>query len=274
MPTKKKKEPADGKGRNEEGRSRKGSSSSSSSSSVDRHAGYSLTLGSSLAELTNYDRVAASFLQRTVYNGDYEFTVNVGLRSEMPVESITPFKISGAYRPASDTSVVGMRVADVLWRELNISDYGWNRRPNDKASVRYFRASLPPPDEADVFVEGYTFPASQNLTAGDFWNYLGEATRRYGTARSAITGKIGHPVKPETIAKLDECFARVSGELTSLAEKLAAAASPDDLLLDEYLFPGSSQAIEVCTQHASNGNRKSLICATATHTFSLLFDTS
>lgn len=195
------------------------------------------------------------------------------------MESIAPAEISGAYRRrAQDTSsVVGRRVADVLWQELNISTYGWNRGPNDKASVRYFRASLPPLDEADIFVEGCSFPTRQNMTAGDFWNCLGEATRRYETARSAIIGKIGHPpVKPETVGKLEEGFARVSGELTALAERLAPAAAPPDdgLVLYEYLFPGSSQEIEVCTQHASNGNRKSLICATATHTFSLLFDTS
>lgn len=266
MPKTKKKRANDGKGKEKD-------TTTISSSSVDREAGYSLTLGSSLAELTNYDPVAASFLQRTIYNGDYEFTLSVALRAEVPVESIAPVKIPRAYRRTpADTSVVGTRVADVLWRELNVSTYGWNRRPNDKASVKYLRASLPPPDEADVFVEGYSFPATQNMTAGDFWNCLGEATRRYETARSAIMGKTGHPVKPETVGKLEECFARVSGELTSLAEKLAAA-SPDGPL-DEYLFPGSSQAIEVCTQHASDGNQKSLICATATHTFSLSFGTS
>lgn len=265
MPKKKKKRANGGKGKE-----RDNNNSSTTTSSVDREAGYSLTLGSSLAELTNYDPVAASFLQRTIYNGDYEFTLNVALRAEVPVESIAPVEISAPYRRTPDDSVVGMRVADVLWYELNISTYGWSRRPSDNASVKYLRASLPPPDEADVFVEGYSFPATQNMTADDFWNCLAEATRRYEAARSAIVRKI--PAKPETGVKLEECFERVSGELTSLAEKLAAA-SPDELL-DEYLFPGSSQAVEVCTQHTSNGNRKSLICATATHTFSLLFDTS
>lgn len=240
---------------------------------VDRRAGYSLTLGSSLTELTNYDPDAASFLRRTIYNGDYEFTLNVAPRSEAPVESIAPVKITGAYRRDPDGSVVGTRVADVLWQELNIFTYGWNRDPSDVVSRKYLRASLPPSDDADRFVEGYSFPARQNMTASDFWDCLGEVTRRYKAARSAMTGKVGSQVEPETVEKLKGGFARMSGELTSLAEKMAAAA-PDGLMLDEYLFAGSSQSIEVCTQHASNGNRKSLICATATHTFSLLFDTS
>lgn len=243
---------------------------------VDRQVGYSLELASSLAELKNYDPVAASFLQRTIYNGDYWFTLSVALRSDVPVDSIAPVKVSGAYGRGLDPSVVGMRVADVLWQEINISTYGWNRRPNDKASVKYLRASLPPPDEADAFVQGYSFPTRQDMTASDFWNCHCEATRRYEIARSAIAGKIGHSVKPETIRKLEENFARMSGELTSLAERLTVASPGGHLdeRLDEYLFPGSSEEIEVCTQHASNGNRKSLICATATHTFALLFETS
>lgn len=252
-----------------------GQAKEKSSNSVNRQAGYSLTLGCSLTELTNYDPAAASFLQRTIYNGDYEFTLNVALRAEVPVESIAQVNIRGARGRDPGASIVGMRAANVLWQELNISTYGWRRDPNDKASVRYLRTSLPhPSDEADRFVEEYRWPTRQNMAARDFWSFLGEVTRGYETARSATTGKDRHSavVEPETVEKLEQYFARMSSELTTLAEKLEAS-SPEGVL-DEYLFPGSAQNIDVCTQHAGNGNEKSLIFATATHTFSLLFGTS
>ena len=246
-------------------------------SNIDAQAGYSLTLGSGLMELQNYDPGAASFLLRTIYNGDYEFTLKVALRSsDASLEEFAP--VTGE-EPNSDNNynsdappVIGKRVADVLWEALNVSTYGWNRDPNDSSSVKYYRASLPPPDGIDRFVAGYSFLPHPDMVAGEVLDCRREVTELYEKTRSAMGGDNGAGGEdPGMIGMLDENFARMSGELANLAEKLGP---PPGSLMAEYLFPGSSQKIEVCSQYHSDGNWKSLICATETHMFSLDFGTS
>lgn len=234
--------------------------------------GYSVKLGYSRLALRNYDRGAALLLHRTIYNGNYKFTLKVTLLSEASLESLeslSPVNITGVHKDPTATCAVGRRVADVLWEVLNICTYGWNRDPNDKNSTEYYRASLPPPDELDRFSESCCFPVRPGTVSNDLWNQLGEVTRRYETARwghgTAAAGRSG------MIEMIERQFARMSVDLTTLAGKLMS--SPETLLA-EWLFPGSSSEVEVCVQYASNGNRTSFICATATHTFDLLFDTS
>lgn len=242
---------------------------------TDKHQedGYSLTLGSGLVELHHYDPAAASFLRRTICCGDYEFTLSAALRTKVSLEEFAPVTASGPHTNDSDVAVVGRRLADVLWEELCVSTYGWNRDPNDACSVKYYRPSLPPPDDVDRFVAGYSFLPRPDMVAGDIWNCRREVSELYETACSAMGGENDATAgkKQEMAGKLEENFARMSGELATLAEKLGPSPG---FLLAEYLFPGSSENIQVCTQYVSDGNWKSLICATETHVYSLDFGTS
>jgi len=242
--------------------------------------GYSLTMGSGLMELQNYDPVAASFLRRTICCGDYEFTLSAALRSEVSLEEFAPVAASGATTNGLDVAIVGRRLADVLWEALCVSTYGWNRDPKDSSSVKYYRASRRASDEVDHFVAGYSFLPCPDMGADDIWNCMREVAELYETTRSAMGGdneaaprKTPEMAekKPEMAGELDDHFARMSGELATLAERLGPTPG---FLLAEYLFPGSSKNIEVCSQYVSDGNWKSLICATETHVYSLDFATS
>lgn len=229
---------------------------------------YSVELGLSFMELHNYDHDAASFLRRTICNGDYKFTLKVTPRSEASLRPLSPVKMTGVLNDPTATCTVGRRVVNVLWEALNVCTYGWNRDLSDEKSASYYRASLSPPDELDRFIRGCSFPVNPGMASSDLWGILGEVTRRYEKARWGYGGASG---TSNTIEMIDGHFARMSVELTTLAEKLMT--SPE-MLLEEWLFPFSSSRVEVCVQYASNGNRTSFICATATHIFSLLLDTS
>ena len=243
--------------------------------SIDAQTGYLLTIEHGRVEtMQNYDPEAASFLLRTIYNGDFSFTVKVALRSsDVSLEEFAPVTeelvLDNYY---SDVPVIGKRVADLLWEALNVSTYGWNRDPNDSSSVKYCRASLPAPDGIDRFVAGYSFLPHPDMVAGDVLDCRREVTELYEKTRSAMGGDNGAGGGgPGLIGVLGQKFSRMSGELATLAEKLGP---PPGSLLAEYLFPGSSQKIEVCSQYHSDGNWKSLICATETHMFALDFGTS
>lgn len=181
-------------------------------------------------------------------------------------------KMAGLLKEPTTTRAVGRRLADVLWEALNVCTYRYKRDPDDRTSTKYYRASLPSTDELDIFLRSCSFPVNPDMISNDLWSWLGEVIRRYESARwgygAAAAAEAG---RWDMIERIDEHFARMSVELTTLAEKLVT--SPE-MLLAERLFPGSSSKVESCVQYASNGNRTSLICATATHTFHLLFDTS
>lgn len=237
--------------------------------------GYSLTLGLGTSrELCNYDTFAASFLSRTIYNGDYKFTLEVTPRVERCVSDIPVREVHHPHRYPSAASAVGQPVSAILWEILNINSYGWSCNPDNQSSLGYFAypRSLPSPDEVDLFIAGCSFGALPDVNASYLWDHLSEVHARYEQKRSVIkTRQLGELAQAELIRKLEQHFERVSCELAGLAEKLGPIPG---LRLEELLFPGSSAKLEVCTQCASDGNVTSFIGATETQTFSLDFVTS